>query len=77
MICPIRYIRTPEAAECVKGECSFWVEGVVFTGGLEAPGRFSAVRGFSDQPTPSGEESVEIEGKCSVLAIAEYLVKQK
>ena len=76
MICPIRFIRKPEEAECIRDKCSFWLEQEELAGGDKEPDRFYAVIGG---PVKENKEHKEHKGtgNCAVLAIAQTLTKPK
>jgi hypothetical protein len=76
MICPIRFIRKPEEAECICEKCSFWLEEEDLSSVKNEPERFHAILSGpqSEQRTETGPKTI---GKCSVLAIAESLNKRK
>jgi len=76
MICPIRFIRKPEEAECIRQHCSFWLEEEDLTSGEKEPERFYAVLGGPAKETEEHREHKSI-GQCSILAIAQNLTKLK
>ncbi len=76
MICPIRFIRKPEEAECIRERCAFWLEQEDFTSGGKEPDRFYAVIGGPAKETKDQKEQKSV-GHCSILAIAQSLTKPK
>jgi hypothetical protein len=76
MICPIRFIRKPEEAECIREKCSFWLEEEDLSAVKNEPERFHALLS-GPQVEQKNESTVKTIGKCSVLAIAESLNKRK
>lgn len=76
MICPIRYIRKPEEAECIREKCSFWLEEEDLTVGDKEPDRFYAVIGGPAKETKEHKDHKSV-GHCAVLAIAQSLIKPK
>jgi hypothetical protein len=76
MICPIRFIRKPEEAECIREHCSFWLEDEELTPGEKEPERFYAVLGGPPKDNKEHHEHKSI-GHCAILAIAQTITKQK
>jgi len=76
MICPIRFIRKPEEAECIREHCSFWLEQEELTGGDKEPDRFYAVIGGPAKEIKEHKEH-KSSGHCAILAIAQNITKQK
>jgi hypothetical protein len=76
MICPIRFIRKPDEAECIREQCSFWLEQEEAIIGEKEPERFYAVLGAPSKDSKEHREQKSI-GHCAVLAIAQNLTKQK
>lgn len=77
MICPIRFIRKPEESECIREKCGFWVDGYYFTESSEERQRFSALLGMNKAEDMHSEQAEDNKGKCSILAIAETLLKSQ
>ena len=75
MICPIKFIRKPEAAECSRDKCSFWVDGSLLPESNQEPKRFSALLGVDK--IDDGKSQEETSGKCAILVMAEAALKAK
>lgn len=75
MICPIKFIRKPEEAECSRDKCSFWVDGSLLPECSKEPKRFSALLGV--EKIDDGKSGEESSGKCAILVMAETALKAK